>query len=246
MNKPHLVLVHGWLSNASCWNELLDYLRDYSVTVVSLPGHGNNAQGTFSDLDALIDILAEQTPDHSVWVGWSLGGLIAQLVAHKYPHKVSHLICISCGVSFVKNDIWNHGMAKEIFERFKKSFVSDRRRGANEFIALQSLGDSNAKMVRNKLSSCTVDCLENEEILAGLDILERIDMSGKMESYEHPVVFIAGEEDRLVDLKDVKAAVAQLCGNQNKSFFSMQGVAHSPLLSAPAELSNIIVRWLKQ
>ena len=74
-----LYLIHGWGMNASVWDPLLTTLNDdYQVTRVDLPGHGNSPlpekQLALSDWSSA---LMEAAPENAIWLGWSLGGLLA-------------------------------------------------------------------------------------------------------------------------------------------------------------------------
>src|SRR4029077_12009917 len=75
---PDVVLLHGWAMHAGIFAPLTQRLSQrFRVHLVDLPGHGYSR----NDLDALDPVrcavaLAVRLP-RAVWVGWSLGGLVA-------------------------------------------------------------------------------------------------------------------------------------------------------------------------
>nr|WP_288834892.1 alpha/beta hydrolase [uncultured Flavobacterium sp.] len=76
-NENVILLVHGWESNASRWENLLTYLKKSNSTIVALdaPGHGLSSGKEFNipQYAAFIDILVQKyQPKHLI--GHSLGG----------------------------------------------------------------------------------------------------------------------------------------------------------------------------
>jgi pimeloyl-ACP methyl ester carboxylesterase len=88
-NKPSVVLLHGLMTNGSCWTNLAQGLEnDYDVIMPDARGHGNSSapdngysyNNLASDVLNLIDILKLDKP---MLIGHSMGGMTAALVANK-------------------------------------------------------------------------------------------------------------------------------------------------------------------
>ena len=73
-----LVMLHGWAMHGGIFAPLVDTLRDRcTMHLVDLPGHGFSRDcGLSLQPAACARAIAEATPP-AIWLGWSLGGLIA-------------------------------------------------------------------------------------------------------------------------------------------------------------------------
>ena len=83
-NGQDLVLLHGWGLHSPIWKEFAPTLaQHFRVTVIDLPGYGESKYDpkTAKSLPKLAEQLLEYAPPQAIWLGWSLGGLIASYLA---------------------------------------------------------------------------------------------------------------------------------------------------------------------
>ncbi|HEY0179955.1 MAG TPA: alpha/beta fold hydrolase, partial [Dokdonella sp.] len=74
---PDLVLIHGWAMHGGVFAPLVERLAPrFRVHAVDLPGHGRGRGEARLDLADAARRIAGATP-RALWVGWSLGGLVA-------------------------------------------------------------------------------------------------------------------------------------------------------------------------
>jgi pimeloyl-[acyl-carrier protein] methyl ester esterase len=101
---PDVVLVHGWGMHSGIWEGVAESLCDhYRVTVMDLPGHGfSRLLKTGHELDDLCAAVAAAVPAPAAWVGWSLGGLVAQRMAITGPERVSRLVLANSTPCFAR------------------------------------------------------------------------------------------------------------------------------------------------
>ena len=102
-----IVLAHGGWMSADMWEPQVDFLADrYRVLTYDIRGHGRTGgtdEPTYSidrfvdDLRALVERLSLDRP---VLCGLSLGGMIAQTYAHRYPDAVQGLVLAGSMQSF--------------------------------------------------------------------------------------------------------------------------------------------------
>lgn len=199
---PDVVLVHGWGMHSGVWEDVVEALLDhYRVTLLDLPGHGysrSTAAGhALSDLAAA---LVAATPAPAAWVGWSLGGLVAQRVALLAPERVSRLVLVNSTPCFVQRSDWSCGIARPVLRRFAEELRQDHRAVLKRFIALEVYGSEHAGAQLHRLKAMLfqhgqpdVAALED-----GLAILEASDLRAELPRIACPTLLLMGQRDQLV------------------------------------------------
>src|SRR6201998_4089245 len=101
-----LVFIHGALLNSGLWTRQIETFSDlFQCMAYDLRGHGRTGAsnlrrytaGTFADdLAEMLDALELRRP---ILCGLSMGGMIAQSFAAKYPERVRALVLCDTGVS---------------------------------------------------------------------------------------------------------------------------------------------------
>lgn len=75
----HLVLLHGWGLNAEVWRCIDEELSShFTLHLVDLPGFGRSRGFGAMSLADMAEAVLRQAPDKAIWLGWSLGGLVAK------------------------------------------------------------------------------------------------------------------------------------------------------------------------
>lgn len=98
-----LVLVHGYLGGAEQWREQVDVFSEHrEVIAVDLPGFGRAAHqpspasiGGFAE--HVIATLDDAGIDRFALLGHSMGGMIAQEIAHRIPGRIERLVLYGTG-----------------------------------------------------------------------------------------------------------------------------------------------------
>ena len=99
----HLVLIHGWAMHGGVFEPLVDALEHRcTLHVVDLPGHGRSRESALPlEPAACARAIAEATPP-AIWLGWSMGGLIALTGALEQAASVRALAMLSSSPCFVR------------------------------------------------------------------------------------------------------------------------------------------------
>ncbi|MHA6794416.1 alpha/beta fold hydrolase [Pseudonocardia bannensis] len=114
---PTLILLHGVALNAELnWSGVIPALRrHYRVLTLDLPGHGRGIAGSapFRLEDCADDIAALATDlgvARLIPVGYSMGGLVAQLLWHRHPGLTAGLVLCSTARD-VSGSAWERSTA---------------------------------------------------------------------------------------------------------------------------------------
>lgn len=93
-SKEAIVFIHPAYSDHTCFHHQVDvFAENYHVICVDMPGHGNSqVRGGNFGVDATADLVAEiitkEGHAQAHLVGVSLGSLMAQATAHRFPQLV--------------------------------------------------------------------------------------------------------------------------------------------------------------
>jgi len=174
--KRHYYFIPGWGFSANVWPEHLvkhpvRYLDDESVDKMSL------------DLVFPISIIA-----------WSFGGLLAILLAEKYPYLVEKLILISSQPKMLEDDGWA-GITKTNADRFSKKLHESEDVVKTMFLSLIAFPDRNLEM-RNRLSTC-MKKLTSSGMLNSFNELLKSDYRNQYANLECKILHIINERDAI-------------------------------------------------
>lgn len=224
-----LVLLHGWASSSDCWRSALPLLRrHFNVTLVDLPGHGLSRTAMSSNVDAFLEILLAQLPARAIYLGWSLGGMLATAVAARFPERVTALICVASNACFVQTENWPEAMAPHQFEDFAGRFERDTSKALRRFAALQWQGDDNSERGGSRLPAPVVTDADTARRLLGW--LQTLDNRAALEALSCPALSLFGERDALVPV----AAAARMQALQPALTTRVfAGAGHLPFASQP-------------
>ena len=245
-----VVCVHGWAMSAAVWQPLLDKLSIYrSVTCPELPGHGAAAPLPLMDLDSIAKSLAASVSRPSIWVGWSLGAMVAVHIARHYPDKVAGLVLLANTPRFVRTEDWPCAVEQTVFMDFADHLAQDYARTLRRFLALQVLGSTAGKNMREQIRQLQqqMPAPDSAALQQGLDILLHTDQRDDYSQLTVPVSCVLGSQDTLVPV----AAGAEISAlNNHISLEYIDGAGHAPLLShsdfVARQIENLCVRVQQQ
>ncbi len=226
-----LLLVHGWGMNSAVWQPVLAQLEQhYQVTLVDLPGHGDSellpAQQTLS---SWAQAVADIAPVNAIWLGWSLGGLVA-LQAAAEDVSMQGLLMMAATPCFAQRDTWPAAMPVKTLDQFADSLHRDVQTTLTRFLSLQVQGCENSRDLLKQLRaafsskpSATPSALDT-----GLGFLHDSDLRGELAASSLPIRFILGQKDTLVPAR-VAPSLAAL--NDALAVHIVDGAGHVPFIS---------------
>lgn len=155
-------------------DEILDQTLDQQLHYIS------------SKLIALI-------PDHSIIIGWSLGGLIAILLYKYAPEKINKLILIGSTPKFTSCAGW-HCLAPETLNKFYTSACDDFPSLLQHFACLITHPKRNNTLLLKYL------LLNKKLFLFYLKIICNSDTRQALANLKIPTIYIFGEHDAIVPI----------------------------------------------
>ncbi|MCX7564296.1 pimeloyl-ACP methyl ester esterase BioH [Xanthomonadaceae bacterium XH05] len=207
-----LVLIHGWAMHSGVFAPLTERLATrFQVHLVDLPGHGRSREDTRLDPQRILSTLIERIPTGAVWVGWSLGGLIALEAAHRIPEHLRAVAVMASSPRFVDAADWRHGVPGTVFEQFALGLERDFRATVERFLALEAMGSVRATMDMDALRTSAFEhgAPALDSLRQGLDLLQHSDWRIALPTLSRPSLWIAGRRDRLVPPQAMRWAAAR-------------------------------------
>jgi len=236
-----LVMLHGWAMHGGIFAPFADALAPhFRLHLVDLPGHGfsRDDTGTLDPADCARRIV-DATP-RAIWLGWSLGGLVALRAALDRPDHIRGLVLIASSPRFVVGADWPEGVASNVFGEFGAGLARDYRGTIERFLALEALGSDQTRVELRDLKAHVFERGEpaRAALEQGLRILDTVDLRSEMARLKTPSLWIAGRRDRLI-----KPAAMQWAAAQSHGRYLECNSGHAPFLAHAKSLADAITAF---
>ncbi len=250
-SSVRVLMVHGWGMNQCVWQPVQELLGDeLELFAIDLPGHGEQHQQHFDNLQDLTDALqqtCEQLKEDGsplLLVGWSLGALPCIQLALQQTGLVDALLLVSTNPCFVGRNNWVSGVDASVFEQFADSLEADFSGTIRRFLSLQVKGsESGRKTLRALREKILQQIPPNQHSLnAGLDVLKCTDLREQLSQITQPVSWALGGQDGLVP-KELSQAINKLMPEAQVELYEKAG--HAPFLSHTKEFAQQLKQCAK-
>ncbi|HUW97641.1 MAG TPA: pimeloyl-ACP methyl ester esterase BioH [Acidiferrobacter sp.] len=237
-----LRLLHGWGLNSAVFAGFGQALV-HPTQALDLPGHGH-APYRPGDLDPerVAQTLARRYPEPGAWLGWSLGGLVALVLAARYPESVTHLILVGATPCFVQAPDWPHGTDRAVLAGFADQLEQDYEATLRRFLTLQAGVGERAQVRRLIADLKTGGGADGAALAEGLAILAAYDLRGLLADIQVPTLFIHGSDDRVVP----PGAARWSADRMPHARLQLLGRGHAPFLSDEARCAAVIKDFLHE
>lgn len=239
-----VVLLHGWGLHSGVWGGVTEAFRsDYRFTCIDLPGHGRSRGGVeLADLNMVCTALRSVAPARAVWIGWSLGGLIALAYALWNPTAVSRVVSVASTPRFTKARDWPHALPEENLQAFGDNLERDHQGTLQQFLALQMQGgEAGRASIRYLRAMISAHPPRLEGLWAGLKLLRTADLRPRLFELFCPFRMILGERDALVP---AGCGADTVRGMRDGHYAVLRDAAHAPFLSHPAGFAAQLQEYL--
>lgn len=195
---PKIALIHGWATDSGIWNPVADRLESagHSLARYEMPGYGSRRleQGNISFND-LVDDAIDQLAEAKLWVGWSLGAMVAisaaSRAALKNPNSILGVFAVCPTAKFCCDDEKQESLAK-----LRDAVELDSLKAVNRF--QRSMPSSGNRRSIGKLLAANSTPVSKDTLLAGLDMLFRADLSAEVNKICCPTRILSGIEDQII------------------------------------------------
>ncbi len=258
-----VVLIHGWGLNSAVWQPLIDNLPPtfteyFHIITIDLPGFGLNVNEKVSpySLDNICQYIAKTIDQPAIYIGWSLGGLVATEMALTHADKVLALITVASSPRFVEeraiessdsneeNTLVWPGIKPHVLEVFHQQLKVDAKKTINGFLKLQAMGSPHVRHDIKQISQLVFQHeMASKAILdESLMLLETSDYRQQLSNINQPFLRLYGSADSLVP-KSVIAHVTKF-SEKNSDEFIFERASHAPFISHLDDFTEVLSSWL--
>jgi len=257
-----LVFLHGWGLNSAIWQPLIENLPPeftdiFHIITIDLPGFGLNFHQNINpySLTNICEYIANTVEQPAIYIGWSLGGLVATEMALKYPDKVLGLITVASTPRFteqrekeanigqnIEKLIWP-GIKARVLNVFHQQLQVDAEKTISGFLKLQAMGSPHVRQDIKQISQLVFkhDMANKSTLDESLKLLETSDYRLKLKDIYQPFLRLYGSADSLVP-KSVIEQVAQLTEDSEQHIF--ERASHAPFISHIDDFTKVLMNWL--
>jgi pimeloyl-[acyl-carrier protein] methyl ester esterase len=209
--------------------------------VVDLPGHGYSFRSDVPlELLACARAIAADTPP-AVWLGWSMGGLVALAAALDVPEAVRAVVPMCSSPRFVRSEEWPYGNDAAMVRQLAADLEADYKATVERFIALEAMGsaDPRAEARRLKQEAFSRGEPDPRVLMEGIRLLEATDLRPRLADIRQPNLWIAGRRDRLVHPEAMRWS-AEAAGGR---FEEIAHAGHAPFIGHAAVVADVLTQF---
>jgi len=239
--RPALIFVPGWGQSGKAWHHQSAYfLKDWPVQVVDLPGHGGIPNVPAERwLNELSDALPNQP---CILIGWSLGGMLAMQLTHRWPERLVGLVLVSSTPCFRVKPDWEPGCSGEQFHAFEQALEHDPDKLLGQFFTLMLHGDALSRRRFNVIAKESVDRKHpplTDALRSGLKLLDTLDLRPQLADISIPTLVVHGTHDQVVPVK----AGRYLAGHIPDASLHIMACGHTPHLTQDKTFNEYLEQW---
>lgn len=251
--KP-VVLIHGFGEEGNMWEKQIDFLKNnFQLIVPDLPGSGKSEiiddmtmEGMAEVIKTIIDTETSKSPSERedkgsvTMIGHSMGGYITLAFAEKYPGYLNAFGLFHSS-AYADSD--------EKKSTRKKGIEFTKQHGAFEFLktAVPNLFSEKSKEKMPERINDFINSLHNFSADALVSyyeaMMQRPDRTDVLKKSKVPVLFIMGEYDNAVPLKDG----LEQCHLPEKSYIHiLHKSGHMGMIEEAEESNRFLEEFLMQ
>ena len=241
----HLILIHGLSDDLRLWSHLIPELSaNYCTLALDLRGHGSSSKPNTSysieqfSMD-IYSLLVKLDIKKAHFIGFSMGGAIAQEFAVNYPDMVSALVLIS-SFSYASSDL-NIRLLKLRESLVKGGFAAFFDEIIPMVLTPEFIEENRAEL--NHVREEKIKTESREALISTINACMKFDIKDKLSMISKPVLIISGKEDVLTPDELAEKTHKLIKGSKYKI---IENVGHNVLILENRHcLLDLILEFLK-
>jgi pimeloyl-[acyl-carrier protein] methyl ester esterase len=230
LKGKNVVFLPGWGFSASIWHDIGVSLTP-NCYFLNFPEVSEKTCG----ISGILQQLITQIPDHSILIGWSLGGLLAINLCTTFPDKFAKLILVASTPKFIVANQWPGVPLRE----------------ANHFMNTAKKDIQKALATHSNLTICPFSKLALERhlnknlspksLLFYLELLMNADYRDIYLSLTLPILHLFGSKDAIISAHTM--AALQL-SSSHITFKNLPEAGHIPFITNRKVTQKIIKKFI--
>lgn len=224
------------------WDKVVDQLHEYgNILLFDKRGHGlSDTAGETKGLEDFTGdlwlLMNQLKVKNCIVIGLSVGGIIAQLLAHHHPGEIEKLILCDTRHKIGFIDLWNNRIG-QIKSHGLKSISDDVMKRWFP-LAFHASHPATVQGCKNMLERC-----DEKGYVQTCEGIRDADTTEIAKQIKKPVLCVAGSEDKSTTVEEVRALADLIEGSV---FEIIEGSGHIPCVDNPDVLSKLIIEFIKE
>ena len=230
---PSLILLPGWGLGSAPLVPLAEALAGhFQVRIEALPAFEQ------ADIEHCLAALDEGLPRGAWLAGWSLGGMLAALLAARRGADCPGLLTLASNARFTASEAWPTAMPAATFEAFREGYELNPTATLKRFAMLCSQGAADARGLSRRLLAQA----DGADSLAGLELLAALDTRQALQGFAGPQLHLFATDDALVPVA-AAAAIERL--QPAAEVRRVDGASHALVVEQVSEVAAVIARFVE-
>jgi pimeloyl-[acyl-carrier protein] methyl ester esterase len=242
MTKSKLFLVPGWAVNSNVWHAVAPSLASkFELHYHDFPGYGKrHCEDGNRTLQQLADDAIDHAPADAMWLGWSLGAIVAVQAALRSPRRISSLNLVCPTAKFASDSNWQHGQSAAAIDNLSQRFQTDYPSALKRFLLLQAGTDVDARAYAKR----TLRQIKGHPapdwatLESGLNVLRTVDLRIVASQLSVATQIIVGQHDRVIPPTAGIDLHHRIAGSKLQEL----PTGHAPFVEQPASFVDVIER----
>ena len=253
---PVVTFSHGWPLSSDAWDGQMLFLEQNGFRVVALDrrGHGRSSQAaTGNDMNGYADDLAAVIEaldlKDATLVGHSTGGgEVARYIGRHGTKRVAKAVLVAAVPPIMLKSASNpEGLPMDVFDNLRSGIMKDRSQFYKD-LAIQFYG---ANRPGAKVSQGILDQFWLWSMQAGLKnayesikAFSETDFTEDLKKFDIPTLFMHGEDDQIVPVKDSAKKSARLIKGAREIYYP--GAPHGLTATLQDQVNADLLTFLRQ
>ena len=238
-DSPTIMFSNSLMSNYSMWDaQVAAFSKSFRILRYDQRGHGGTETTTgpytieqlADDAHALIDTLGI---DSVHFVGLSMGGFTAQILAANYPERIASLVLCDTACIMPPHSLWNERISIARSDGIEALIQSTLERWFTP--AFHETGREKLEQVREMILSTSA-----EGYIGCAQAIRDMDLCDNLSSISVPTLIMVGEDDPACP---VSAAKALYNGIDGSKLVVIPEAAHLPNIEQTTQFNTVLRDW---